>query len=114
MLKINQFYWQLYRDSPEGRRTIEKLERASKKDFSIDEAVSLFKENDPVWFLKMTEGETRSLFSASSRVFRNWSFDDSKSLRANAEEMISTCCSGDYEEAISYICPLSFLLYSCN
>ena len=111
MLKINQFYWRLYKDSPEGRRTIEKFERASKKDFSIDEAVSLFKENDPIWFLNMTEGETRSLFSASSRIFGNWTFDDTKSLRANAEEMISTCCSGDYEEAISYICPLSFLLY---
>ncbi len=111
MLKINQFYWQLYKESPEGKKTIEKFEKASKADFSIDESVALFKENNPIWFLNMTEGETRGLFVESSRVFRNWQFDNSKSLRANAEEMISVCCHGDYEVAISLICPLSFTLY---
>ena len=111
MLKINQFYWQLYKESPEGKKTIEIFEKAAKADFSIDEAVALFKENNPIWFLNMTEGETRGLFVESSRVFRNWQFDNSKSLRANAEEMISVCCGGDYEEAISLICPLSFTLY---
>ena len=111
MLKINQFYWQLYKESPEGKKTIEKFEKAARADFSIDEAVALFKENNPIWFLNMTEGETRGLFVESSRVFRDWQFDNSKSLRANAEEMISVCCYGDYEEAISLICPLSFTLY---
>ena len=111
MLKINQFYWQLYKESPEGKKTIEKFEKAARADFSIDEAVALFKENNPIWFLNMTEGETRGLFVESSRVFRDWQFDNSKSLRANAEEMISVCCCGDYEEAISLICPLSFTLY---
>lgn len=111
MLKINQFYWQLYKESPEGKKTIEKFEKASKADFSIDESVALFKENNPIWFLNMTECETRGLFVESSRVFRNWQFDNSKSLRTNAEEMISVCCNGDYEEAISLICPLSFTLY---
>ena len=111
MLRINQFYWKLYKESPDGKKTIEQFEKAAKTDFSIVEAVALFKENNPTWFLNMTEGETRDLFMESSHVFQNWRFDNSKSLRENAEEMISVCCHGNFEWAISLICPLSFTLY---
>ena len=51
MLRINQFYWNLYKESPEGKATIERFENASKNEFSINEAFALFKEYDPEWFL---------------------------------------------------------------
>ena len=43
MLQINQFYWRLYKESPEGKKTIEKFERVADVNFSIDESVTLLK-----------------------------------------------------------------------
>ena len=60
MLKSNQFYWQLYKESPEGKKTIKKFERASQEGFSIEESVSLLKEYNSVWFLSVNEAETAS------------------------------------------------------
>ena len=97
MLKINKFYWQLYKESPEGKKTIEKFERASKKDFSIKDSVSLLKEFNPVWFLNVNEVETASYFEYTYQIIENWIFDKSKSARMNAEEMIATCFNGDYD-----------------
>jgi hypothetical protein len=111
MLKINQFYWQLYKDSPEGKKTIEKFERASQEDFSIEESVSLLKEYNPVWFLNVNEVETASYFESAYNVIGNWIFDKSKSSRLNAEEMISMRFNGDYENAICLIAEMSFYLY---
>ncbi len=115
MLKINQFYWLLYKQSPEGKNAIEKFENASKVGFTIDESVSLFKEYDPEWFLNSNENETKHyFFEGCNDIIGDWTFDTSKSARENAEEMINTCFGGDYGYAISYIAPLSFYLYKRN
>ena len=112
MLKINQFYWQLYKESPEGKKTIERFEKASKPDFSIEESVSLFKELDPEWFLNVEEEETRDIyFVPCSQILDNWVFDNSKSPRENAEEMMTTCFDCENGYAMSYITPISFYLY---
>ncbi len=111
MLKINQFYWQLYKESPEGKKTIEKFERATQKDFSIEESVLLLKEYNPVWFLNENETETTSRFENAYNAIGNWNFDKSKSSRLNAEEMIEKCFCGDYEDAICVITEMSFYLY---
>ena len=115
MLKINQFYWQLYKESPEGKKAIEQFEKASKVNFTIDESVSLFKECDPEWFLNSNENETKHYyFEDCFDILEYWTFDTSKSARDNAEEMIKTCFGGDFGSAISYIAPLSFYLYKKN
>ena len=62
MLKINQFYWNLYKDSSEGKKTIEKFQKASKSNFTIDNSISLFKEFDPEWFLNSNEVETKHYY----------------------------------------------------
>ncbi len=111
MLKINKFYWRLYKESPEGKETIEKFKRAASVDFSIEESVTMFKEFDPVWFLNSNEDETKSFFEASSRFFGVWEFDNSKSPRENVEEMITMRCKGDFGYALQFIAPLSFYLY---
>lgn len=112
MLKINQFYWRLYKESPEGKKAIEKFEKASKVSFTIDETVSLFKEFDPVWFLNVNEEETKhDYFEACYSFIGDWIFDESKSARKNAEEMITTVFKGDYGDAVSCIGMLSFYLY---
>ncbi len=111
MLKINQFYWQLYKESPEGKKAIEKFERASQEDFSIEESVSLLKVYNSVWFLNVNEAETASYFESAYNVIGDWNFDKSKSSRQNAEEMIEKCFYGDYENAICLIAQMSFYLY---
>lgn len=112
MLKINQFYWRLYKESPEGKKAIEKFEKASKVSFTIDETVSLFKEFDPVWFLNVNEEETKhDYFEACYSFIGDWIFDESKSARKNAEEMITTVFKGDYGYAVSCIGMLSFYFY---
>lgn len=111
MLKINQFYWQLYKESPEGKKAIQKFDKAMKKDFSIDDTLELFKEYDGEWFLNSTQGETRIALRNACSTVENWKFDDSKSARANAEEMITTCFNGEYDYAIPEIGPLSFFLF---
>ena len=111
MLKINQFYWQLYKESPEGKKAIEKFERASQEDFSIEESVSLLKVYNSVWFLNVNEAETASYFESAYNVIGDWNFDKSKSSRLNAEDMIEKCFYGDYENAICVIAQMSFYLY---
>jgi hypothetical protein len=115
MLKINQFYWRLYKESPEGKKAIEKFEKASKASYTIDESVSLFKECDPEWFLNSNENETKQYyFEECFDILKDWTFDTSKSARNNAEEMIKTCFGGDFGSAISYMAPLSFYLFKKN
>lgn len=111
MLKINQFYWQLYKESPEGKKVIEKFENAAKSDFSIMDSVALFKEFDPDWFLNEDKEVTKWLFDESLYIFKNWKFDDLKSLRKNAEDNLESSFKGDYDSALQFITPLSFLLY---
>ena len=112
MLKINQFYWKLYKESPEGERAIKEFEEASKASFTTDEAVALFRKYDPEWFLNVDEDETKTdYFMAASRIWRNWGFDSSKTARENAESLIFDCFHGEFGDAISCIAPLSFYLY---
>ena len=112
MLKINQFYWQLYKESPEGKKTIERFEKAAKANFSIEESVALFKEYNPVWFLNVNEDETKvNYFVPCLNAIGNWQFDYSLSARENAEEMITTCFDGDFVDALCCIVPISFYLY---
>ena len=115
MLKINKFYWSLYKESPEGKETIEKFKRAADVNFSIDESVSLLKEFDPEWFLNVEEDETKTdYFEICYNILKNWIFDNSKSARKNAEEMITRCFNGIYGDALACIIPLSFYLYKQN
>ena len=112
MLKINQFYWRLYKESPKGEKTIALFEKASQDSFTIDETVSLFKEFDPVWFLNVNEDETKTdYFDACFSFLGDWRFDELKTSRKNAEEMIETRFNGDYADAVSCIAPLSFYFY---
>ena len=112
MLKINQFYWQLYKESPEGKKAIEKFEKAAKADYSTDDAIALFREYDPEWFLNVDIDETKEeYFKPCSRKLKDWTYDELKTPRENAEEMITVCFGGDYGSAISCIAPISFYLY---
>ena len=114
MLKINKFYWRLYRESPEGKEAIEEFEKVSRGDISIDEMVSMFRKYDSEWFLNSTLNETRNAFEEASFIVENWMFDNSITARANAEEMITETFEGKYDEAIPAIGPLSFFLYKKN
>ena len=112
MLQINQFYWRLYKESPEGKKTIEKFERVADVNFSIDESVTLLKEFDPEWFLNMDENETKSyFFERCFHLLKGWVFNSSKTARENAELMITKCFNGDFGDAISCIIPISFYLH---
>ena len=113
MLKINRFYWNLYKESPEGKATIEKFENAAKSDFSIEDAFSLFREYDPEWFMNEDGDRTKWLFNETAYVYRHWNYDESKSLRENAEVLISSF-DEDYQFAIQCIGPLSIFLYKKN
>lgn len=115
MLKINQFYWKLYKESPEGKEAISKFEKATTDSFTVDDAVSLFKEFDPVWFMNVNEEETkRDYFVPCNRLLKHQNFDKTKSARENAEELITKCFNGEYGYAMSYMAPLSFYLYKIN
>ena len=114
MLKINQFYWQLYKESPGGKRTIENFEKASKKEFSIEDSLAMFKEYDPQWFLNSDGNETKCLFEDCKYIVDAWKFDKTKTLRENAELLIESSFDGDFNTAIQYIAPLSFYLYKID
>ena len=110
MLKINQFYWKLYKESPEGKKAIEKFDNAAKASFTTDEAISLFKEYDPEWFLNLSLGDTKAALQKVSSIVNNWRFDRTKSSRINAEELL-TSNYGDFKDAISEVGPLSFYFF---
>lgn len=114
MLKINQFYWQLYKESPEGKKTIEEFEKASRADYSIEDALTMYKKYDPEWFMNMNEEETYSMFVYASRLVTIWPSCTSSSPRKKAEELIEKGFNGNYENAIGYVGPLSFFLYKTN
>ena len=114
MLKINQFYWTLYRESPEGEKTIEKFENASKKDFSIEDSLTLLKEYDPEWFLNVDEGDTNFSFRELAFFVTKLPSDNTQYERDKALEIIDNEFEGDYKEALRYITPISFYLYKHN
>ena len=111
MLKINKFYWTLYKESPEGKKTIEKFENASKKDFSIENSLALLKEYDPDWFLNVDEGDIRSRFKLLASCKTILPLDNIQLEREQAIEFIDEEFGGDYEEALGFIIPISFYLY---
>lgn len=114
MLKINQFYWNLYKESPEGKKTIEKFEKASNDDFSIDDSIRMLEYFDPEWFLNIDKNEVQWLFREAKHIANEWTFDNTKSMRNNAEEWMESSFDGDFGVAIQYIAPLSFFLYKKN
>ncbi len=111
MLKINQFYWQLYKESPEGKKTIEQFEKAANVDFSIEDSLALLKEYDPEWFLNVDEGDTKSRFKELLSFKVQMPQDNIKQEREKAIEMIDEEFGGDYETALGFIIPISFYLY---
>ena len=111
MIKINQFYWHLYKDSPEGKKAIEEFEKVSKPSFTIDDSISLLKEYDPEWFLNMDEADTKAIFNSVFNSLSNWELDSTKSARDNAGQMLSFKYGGDYENAIGDMVGLSFFLH---
>ena len=111
MLKINQFYWSLYKDSPEGKKTIEKFENASKKDFSIESSMALLKEYDPDWFLNVDEVDIKYRFKLLASYKTMLPIDNVQLEREQAIEFIDEEFGGDYEGALGFIIPLSFYLY---
>lgn len=112
MLKVNQFYWKLYKNSPEGKHAIELFEKATEASFSLDDSVALLKEYNPVWFLNVKEEETKyDYFLTCARKLGDWEFDKSKTARENAEEMITRRYNGNYEDALCNIIYISFYLY---
>ena len=111
MLKINQFYWTLYKESPEGKQAIEKFEKASKDDFSINDSIRMQEYFDPEWFLNIDRNEVQWLFREAEHIAKEWTVDNRKSMRKYAEEWIESSFDGDFSVAIQYIAPLSFFLY---
>lgn len=111
MLKINQFYWTLYKESPEGKKTIEKFEKASENDFSIDDSIRMLEFFDPEWFMNIDGNEVQWLFHEAEQIAKEWTFDNKKSMRENAEKWIESSFDGNFSVAIQYIAPLSFFLY---
>jgi len=111
MLKINQFYWNLYKNSPEGRKVIEKFERALKEDFSTDESISLFKEFDPDWFLNVDDSYAIELFEGVHFNQFDWNNNVDLTPRKKAEDFIARVFGTDYVVALSRIVPLSFYLF---
>lgn len=111
MLKINQFYWQLYKESPEGKKTIEKFEKATKADFSIEDSINLLKDYDPEWFLNVSEADTKSRFK--NLLFKDGIIpnENTKLEREDAIELIEEEFGGVYEHALRFIIPISFYLY---
>lgn len=115
MLKINQFYWQLYKESTEGKKSIEKFEKASQVTFTTDESIALFKEFDPEWFLNVDEEETKEdYFATCFDSVSLFHYDRSVSPRQNAENLIISCYRRNYKAALCEIAPLSFYLYKLN
>ena len=111
MLKINSFYWNLYKESPEGKETIRKFEVLEKGTCSIEDYVSVFKQYDPEWFLNVNDNYAIHLFNS---VFMNaikWNTSDSLSPREKAEELIEKYFGDDYAYALQFIVPISFYLY---
>ena len=111
MLKINKFYWTLYKESPEGKKTIEKFEDASKKNFSIESSLALLKEYDPDLFLNEDEGGIKWRFKEISSCETLLKFDNIQQEREKAIEFIDEEFGGDYEGALQFIIPISFYLY---
>lgn len=112
MLKINEFYWRLYKESPEGQKTIERFESLASKKLTSDEILSLLKDFNPEWFLNQTEEETASYFMCVVRdLVQCYKYDNSKSKKENFYAIIEDYFSGDYEEVLQCIGPLSFYLY---
>ena len=111
MLRINQFYWKLYKESPEGKKAIEQFKQAAEERFSVDDALAMFKEYNQEWFMNMNECETKSLFIHSASLIGNWSSNNHITPRAKAEELMEKVFLGDYKDAITYVGPLSFYLY---
>lgn len=111
MLKINQFYWTLYKESPEGKNTIELFEKASKKDFSIENSLALLKVYDPDFFLNVDEGDIKTIFKLLDSCEINIPVGNIQIEREKAIKFINEEFGEDYERALEFIIPISFYLY---
>lgn len=124
MIKINKFYWQLYKGSPEGQKAIEIFKRAFAKDISIKEQVQLMQQFDTVYF------ENTDIDSMCSRFYiiqdklkhflHKYSFLSKEQCRESAIALLDEVerkyptSDKSYRDLMSNIVPISMLLAPIN
>lgn len=115
MLKINTHYWGLYKNSPSGKRLIERFKEASLAEFSNEQAISLLRDFDKEWFYNTQVEQSLGDFSYVEFIINNllsfWVSDSSVVSRNQAEHLFERMFHGDYERVLNSLIPLSFFLY---
>lgn len=119
MIRINKFYWDLYKNSPQGKEAIKEFESLATEK-SIDNIVDYTIKYDPDFkynadrdsIIDDFEYVLNFVVSCAERL----SFDDIDNCRKNAEELIDRMVEeyGDERGIMASIIPISIFLYQNN
>lgn len=116
MLKINQFYWKLYKDSPEGKESIALFENTIKEESSLVNLVDILERYNKDHFLNMDKTwelenyKIAKLLLAENSIITSSQHLDYEDVEKFFEELSDKTYDG-YRNVISLIVPISMMLF---
>jgi len=119
MIKLNLFYWKLYKESQEGKEAIASFERIIKPNLTAQEAIDLQKKYQYLNYLNTSRDFELEDFEYISRRFprsvrenkeHNLDYDDVKAIF----NKLADGKTEGYKFIISYIKHISTILYSIH
>lgn len=119
MIKINQFYWKLYKESPEGKQAISSFESVIKDSLTAQEVVDLQNTYQKLNYLNTSREHDIQSFEYAMRFFPK-SILETRGQSLSYEEMkevlkqMSGDCHDGYRKIIALIPHISTILYSIH
>lgn len=109
---VNNYFWNLYKQSSQGKTAIRHFEDLASQYCSIDFIVQTIQRYDPEIFLNSTEDEVRDSIQDFNSYFRISSFEheirNSEEIREMATQFLKQF---DENHLLTYFIPLSIYLY---
>lgn len=115
MLKVNQFYWNLYKNSPEGQEAIQLFSNATRKETSYDDFIDLLYTYNRDNFLNVDrQWEMRGLQYADGILCNNSLYAEKDSLSySDMESIIDDLAKTDgYRDVIGSMVSISMFMYN--
>lgn len=119
MLKINQFYWQLYKESPSGCQTIKIFEQLMNGSANPSQYINLLEKFQPQYFLNANAEWASDNFECASALVRNSRYlnlagDVDYQKISDFFDRVSENLYDGYRNIISLMEPISLILYSTH
>lgn len=110
MLKLNKFYWNLYKESPEGGSAINQFQTLAEKDFDSSAVLDMIRQYDPEYLDLNIDGMSEYFDAVYNDIKEE--VEPLKGISiSEMTDLISSFITKYEDYCLDHIVPLSFILH---